>query len=447
MRLLLTPVGSRGDVQPFVGLGVRLAARGHRVVVCAADNFRSLVESAGLEYRAGGRDAQEYITSFGDRLFNPLTFVQAAQRLTREIFEAQLAAVRAEAPDALVAGALSLGAAAAHELHGTHLFWAAFCPGTYTTAAYPFPLFGLHLRRPWLNRMTWAIGNAVLRFSMVAAMNSVRRELGLAAIRSVDQFIARSGPVLLATDPEVAAVPADWVQEGHATGYWFFDEPTPLPDEVEAFLADGPPPVYIGFGSMPLRDPHERTRTIVAAVEAAGARALLSSGWGKLGQQALPRCCLKIGPVSHAALFPRVAAVVHHAGAGTTAAALRAGRPQVPVPFAFDQPAWAYRVHELGVAVRPLGRRFSSVALAQAIRACLEDRPLIERSAALGARIRATDGAEVAARLIEARMQAAARPGAPAPFVPAPEPRTAPLAAPPSPRVAPGARDPAHLEP
>jgi UDP:flavonoid glycosyltransferase YjiC (YdhE family) len=163
----------------------------------------------------------------------------------------------------------------------------------------------------------------------------------------------------------------------------------PLPPKLEAFLEAGPPPVYLGFGSMTDPDPARTTRCLLQALERAGLRAVVSEGWAGLGGGALPEGVLAIGPVSHAALFRRVAAVVHHGGAGTTTTAARAGAPQILVPHVLDQFWWARRVAELGLG--PPGiprRRMNAERLCEALRSLADNDLLAERAAAFGERLR-----------------------------------------------------------
>jgi vancomycin aglycone glucosyltransferase len=177
----------------------------------------------------------------------------------------------------------------------------------------------------------------------------------------------------------------------------------PLPEKLEQFLAAGPAPVYFGFGSMPDHDPRATTELLLAVAERVGCRALISRGWAELGEAALPEHVMAVGDVSHARLFPRTAAVVHHGGAGTTHSAARAGVPQIVVPHLLDQFYFARRVHELGVATPAIARRKLTVSrLAERVSALLDHELLAERAAELGRRLAALDPAEAhLAALIE----------------------------------------------
>ena len=188
------------------------------------------------------------------------------------------------------------------------------------------------------------------------------------------------------------------------TGYWFLDpsiEWTPPADLVD-FLQSGTPPIYIGFGSMGNRKPEETTRIALKALAMTGQRGVLAAGWGGLSQTDLPETVHMISSIPHSWLFPRMAAVVHHGGAGTTAAGLRAGIPSIVVPFFGDQPFWGQRVAKLGVGPVPIPKRqLSAERLTAAINQAVQNRPMRNQAAALGEQIRAEDGIAQAVSIIQ----------------------------------------------
>jgi UDP:flavonoid glycosyltransferase YjiC (YdhE family) len=197
--------------------------------------------------------------------------------------------------------------------------------------------------------------------------------------------------------------PSDWNDLQKVTGYWFLEQHQNWqpPDELTAFLEDTPKPVYVGFGSMVDLEADELTRLVVDAVEQAGTRAVLLGGWTDLGGDGLPDSIIKVDFVPHDWLFPRVAAVVHHGGAGTTAAGLRAGVPTVIVPFMADQPFWGYQVAKLGVGPKPIPRRkLSAGRLAAAIRQAAGDAGMQRKAIELGGKIREEEGVGNAVSLI-----------------------------------------------
>lgn len=211
-------------------------------------------------------------------------------------------------------------------------------------------------------------------------------------------------PALYGFSPSVIPPPKDW-NDARVTGYWFLDAApdwTP-PADLEAFLAKGPAPVYVGFGSMGSRNPAQTAELVLEALAKSKQRAIMQSGWGGLGTENLPVSVHAVRSVPHTWLFPRVAAVVHHGGAGTTAAGLRAGVPSIIVPFFGDQAFWGERVARLGVGPRPIPRRrLTADRLAQAIQQAVSDQGLRQGASDLGARIRAEDGIAKAVAAINA---------------------------------------------
>jgi UDP:flavonoid glycosyltransferase YjiC (YdhE family) len=234
--------------------------------------------------------------------------------------------------------------------------------------------------RPWLNRAARTVLGS-RRFPLFEPFSELDR---------------RQLPLLYCYSSAVAPQPSDWGQWIDVTGYWFLDRPTSWspPPQLTEFLEQGPPPVYVGgFGSMSNRDPVELARTVARAVAMSGRRALVLRGWGGLKESEFPREILPIDWVPFDWLFPRVSAVIHHGGAGTTAASLRAGLPTIIVPYFLDQFFWARRVQALGVGPTPILRKhLTAEALAGAIKEATNDSGMRDRAAALGARIRAENG-------------------------------------------------------
>jgi UDP:flavonoid glycosyltransferase YjiC (YdhE family) len=208
---------------------------------------------------------------------------------------------------------------------------------------------------------------------------------------------------LCGASPHVLPRPAGWPEHVHMTGYWTLpDDPAyEPPAALVAFLESGPPPVYVGFGSMPSADPAAVTGLIVRALELAGQRGVLYAGWGGMSRAVLPDSVLMIDSVPHSWLFPRMAAVVHHGGAGTTAAGLRAGVPTIVLPQMGDQAFWGRRVHLLGAGPAPIPRqKLTAGRLAEAIRAAVSNAEIKHNAAALGEALRAEDGVGKAVEII-----------------------------------------------
>ena len=209
-------------------------------------------------------------------------------------------------------------------------------------------------------------------------------------------------PYLYGYSPSVIPKPRDWQDWRHVTGYWFLDRPSDWqpPADLVDFLESGSPPVYIGFGSMMSSNPEERTELVLKALAKAGKRGILLTGWGGLSNTDLPDDVFKIESIPHDWLFPQMAAIVHHGGAGTTSAGLRAGVPTIITPFFADQPFWGYRVKELGVGSAPIPQKdLTAEKLAAAIQTATSDKAMRDRACTLGEKIRSEDGVKRAVEI------------------------------------------------
>jgi len=406
VRIALAAVGTRGDVQPVLALGRALRARGHDVRVCAPPNFRDWVTDVGLPFFAVGQDLHALVTGdWRDMVERPLSCLKGLEEMMRLQFDDLRKA--AEGAEVIVgAGVQHAGPSVAAALDAPY-FYAAFCPVVLRSAEHPAPLLERQDHPAWVNRLSWWACQRLFDWKLLRPLNRQREALGLARVRSTYAHGFGSGTMLLATDPLVAPAPGDARHPDLVTtGFWFLDEDeedaAPLDPELQAFLDDGAPPVYVGFGSMPARDPERTTRAVVEAVLASRQRAVLHRGWAGLGAGDLPAQVHVVGSVPHARLFPRVSAVVHHGGAGTTAAALRAGVPQVVVPHVLDQFYWANRVHRIGVGPRaPSMRRLDTGGLARAIRTAAQSAGLRDRARELALQLDTRSGIPRAVDAIE----------------------------------------------
>ncbi len=356
MKIAILTIGTRGDTQPYIALARALVARGHDVVLAAPDNFADWVEGHGLDFRPIGIDMQAFIQSPEARQImagNVFALARIWRRTVVPMMRGSLDATWEAARDAevIVYHPKAGGAVDMTEATGAALVCAAPLP-MFPTGA--FPLFGLSGNYgPRLNRLSWTVMSLSRAFYM-GIINRWRREaLGLGngpIFLPPGGFRGGLAPRLCAVSPTVLSGSDNNEPGLHITGYWFLDEGQDWqPDRaLAAFLEAGEPPVYVGFGSMTTRDPAQLADAVVEGVRRAGVRAILATGWGGMEQIDVPETVHVIEGAPHEALFRHVTAVVHHGGAGTTGAGLRAGLPTLICPLAFDQPFWGRRVHALG---------------------------------------------------------------------------------------------------
>jgi vancomycin aglycone glucosyltransferase len=395
MRVLMAPEGSRGDVQPLVALGATLAARGCRVQVCAYPDARELAESHGLEFLGHGVDSRALIEEQAEAIHGGrFAFQRAFNAVFNQVIESQFAHLAEAARDAdlIIGGGVQFAGPSVAEALGVPYRFVAYCPILFPSSEHPPFMIEQQIRTPWLNRGLWRLFMVTLGVQIRRGLNRHRAELGLEPIRDVYANLCGDG-ALLAADPDLAPGPGDGPIAYQQVGFLHPpDTGERLPEKLEAFLAAGTPPLYVGFGSMPDPQPERTTQRLLEVIAASGARAVIGAGWAGLGTGPLSDDVLVVDAVPHAKLFPRVAAVVHHGGAGTTSTAARASAPQVLVPHLLDQFYFARRVRELGVGVATGARRgLDFASLAECIGAVLDNEIVAERAAALGERMRARD--------------------------------------------------------
>jgi sterol 3beta-glucosyltransferase len=259
----------------------------------------------------------------------------------------------------------------------------------------------------WYNRLSYVLTTRLTVLGVGGYTNAWRKENDLPPQRRGTNFLLNQDrspiPVIHPLSRYVIRVPEDWPDYIHATGYWFLDEPTAWqpPADLQDFLDAGDPPVYVGFGSMVGPDPRQITETIVAGLQKAGVRGILATGWGGLTTGDLPDTIFKLDQAPHSWLFPRMAAVVHHGGAGTTAAGLRAGKPTLICPYFGDQPFWGQRIFALGVGPEPIHQKQLTVeGFTKSIITTTTDLTLQQKAATLGEKIRSEDGVANAISII-----------------------------------------------
>jgi UDP:flavonoid glycosyltransferase YjiC (YdhE family) len=416
MRIAIMAPGSRGDVEPYVALGKGLQKAGHGVRLVTHQNFDTLVNAHGLEFWPIEGNVQDIAQSTemrgllekGNFLAIMSLMAKEAQRGALALAEGGLAAC--QGMDLVLAGigGLFVGLSLAEKLRLPFLqaYYIPFTP----TQAYPSFLFP---RLPsWLggalNRVSYHLARQIMWQGFRSADRLAREKvLGLPAAPFWGPYKTdrlRQNPILYGFSPFVIPPASDWDPDTHVTGYWFLDPAadwTP-PPALTTFLHAGAPPVYVGFGSMSSRKPEETADLVLQALARTQQRAIILSGWSGLHKADLPDSVLMLDSVPFSWLFPRVAAVVHHGGAGTTAYGLRAGIPSVVIPFFADQPFWGQRVADLGVGPEPIPRKKLTVErLAQAIQRAVTDQTMRQRAANLGAKIQAEDGIARAVAVVQ----------------------------------------------
>lgn len=411
MRIAIHTLGTRGDIQPYLALALGLKARGHEVLLAAPSQFEAFVGTRGIAFAHLPGEYLELMESpeakaaiaGGGGFAAGFKMLKHFRPIARKQLAAEWSAAQRFRPELIVYHPKAVGVPHIAEALRCLAVLASPLPGFTPTREFASPMVPFRSLGP-LNRATHSLmagsGDALFR-GMIGDWRV--RDLGLPrrARRG-----ASPDATLYAYSPHVVPLPTDWPASVDVAGYWFLDDDqswTPSP-ELATFLAGGGPPIYVGFGSMPGLDAQAMTRLVVDALAEAGERGVLATGGGAISADHAARHVYVIDGAPHDKLFPLMSACVHHGGAGTTAASLRAGKPTVICPFFGDQPFWAHRVEDLGLGPAAVDlKKLSISALAAAIREAI-DKPAYElRAEAIGRAIRAEDGVARAISFLESR--------------------------------------------
>ncbi|KAJ9662528.1 hypothetical protein H2201_006016 [Coniosporium apollinis] len=393
LNIVIQVVGSRGDVQPFVALGNELQQCGHRVRLATHNVFEEFVRKSGLEfYPIGGdpADLMAYMVKNPGLIPNMRSLragdIQRKRAMIAEMLEGCWESCiqpdsLSNAPfvaDAIIANPPSFAHIHCAQALGVPVHLMFTMPWS-STRAFPHPLANLKYSNtdPKLaNYISYGIVDFMTWQGLGDVINKWRRNtLDLEPIPVTEGHVLAETlkiPFTYCWSPALVPKPADWQSHIDVCGFFFRDPPdyTP-PPELDAFLRAGPPPVYIGFGSIVIDDPERVTAMLLEAIQATGVRAIISRGWSNLGGGEYPNV-FYLGDCPHEWLFQRVAAVMHHGGAGTTACGLLNGKPTAIVPFFGDQPFWGNMVAAAGAGPKPIPyKSLSSQNLAEAISFCL----------------------------------------------------------------------------
>lgn len=413
-HLTILALGSRGDVFPHVILGHGLQQAGFAVRVVTFTSFAPLISQFGLDFEPVPGDAEQLLTGASGlsltesghnvwQMWRALkaSFWQLATSIARLLSQPHLwetDAIINQLPGGLY------GLDLAEKLH-VPMITAAVIP-LLRTRAFPMMAFPPALSfLPGYNALTYRLGEQIVWSGFRKAINQWRQNaLHLPPQPFWGRFTELNRlPTLLGLSEAIVPRQPEWGANVHYTGYWRPQEPHWAPPQsLLTFLEAGPPPVFVGFGSMPVRDPQRVTDLILAALQATGQRAILQAGWAGIGRADLPDSVYRLDYAPYGWLFPRMAAVVHHGGSGTTGFGFWAGVPTILVPFLFDQFYWGRRIVALGVGPPPVPyNQLTAGRLAAAIDTALTSTPMRQRAAALGQPIRQEDGVATAVGAVQ----------------------------------------------
>ena len=413
MKTTIFTVGSRGDVQPYVALGNALAERGLDVTIATHEPFRGFVIDRGLGFAPLPGDPRELLATpeAQELLRTGLGLFRFARRFVAILEPWFWKLVDAVTPiharsEAVLYSALAFPTWHLAQVDRTPTIQLSLQP-LLPTAAFPAITTSFGDLGSLGNRLSHRLNQQLFWQPLRSAVDQWRvRDLGLPrqGLRGpYPELAAKQEPIVHGFSRHLVARPPDWPDHAIVSGHWPLRDSRPLPDETVAWLNDGPPPVYVGFGSIRDSESERLTDVAMKAAKRAGVRLVLDSGWTGLESAASDRMHV-VSDTDHTELFPRMSAVVHHGGAGTTHTAAAAGVPSMAVPYYADQPFWGRRLHAIGVGVPPLPRReLAAAPLTERIGA-LSDGDIRTRAAQIGEAMRAERGLATATDFIIRRL-------------------------------------------
>lgn len=413
MRIHMVAIGSTGDVRPYVLLGKELRRRGHQVTIVAFANFAAMAQEAGLEFHPLAGDVMDFM----QRIMKPgvvgAKFLHQVEQSLRDVAPVLLRdLVEAfQGADAMVCTFFGSVYYSVAEKYGIPVVQTQFFPMTPNSQV-PISSAPQWKLGPAWNLATYRLGYWLIHLLEHRYLTAWRKANNVTVPRihgGPDVTLGRHTiPVIYAISPLVWPRPAQWGPNVHMSGFWVDETVRPFipPQALADFLAAGEKPVYIGFGSMVSGNMRKTFDVVMKAVRASGLRVILDNGWSGTALAGSSGVFVLDSFVPHDWLFPRVRAVVHHGGAGTTAAGLRAGCPTLVIPFGGDQPFWGARVRALGCGPKPIRRENLTVArLTRALVDLTHHSAYAAAAQALGAKLRQEHGISTAADLVEREVQ------------------------------------------
>lgn len=404
MRVLLAPHGTRGDVQPMLALAVGLRARGHDVSFVAPANNVEWITSVGFQCFSDSIDVEQMMQGAGMRLQSLRWQMKyLTDILIPKLFQAVLAAADAAKPSIIVGAGVQMAGTSIAELRGIPSATAVFAPCAVPSSDSPPPVVRIQTLPRWVNRVIWKCGEPLADRALAGPMNAARAGVGLPPHRKPTRLVAGKRTIV-AADRELGPFPKDAPATVVSTDAWILDEASATVDSaLDDFLRSGSPPIYLGLGSMVAKPELAIARHAMAAARSAGCRLVVAGGWARIDRDlATTDSVMVVRQAAHRALFPRVRAVIHHGGAGTTTAAARAGVPQLILPHILDQYYWAHRVESLAIGPRALPiETINEERLTSRCRELIESTNFRDNARILGDRIVARDGVADAVSFLE----------------------------------------------
>ncbi len=416
MHITILTIGSRGDVQPYLAFAVGLKNAGYTVRLATHTKFEQEIRKYGLEFAIINGNPQDAFASDAGQKFmqtkNPLLYPSRFAAVVEPLLKNAIADSwdACQGTDVVITGSIVFWGFDIAQKLGVPFYYATMQPFTPTKE---IPIQGtppeLEKLGGWYNKLTYQVLNQIFWWLFRNPVNQFRQNtLKMPALgvwtSPLNNMIEAKINFLTAISSLVIPKPADWSEFEHITGYWFLDAPKDFipPQDLVDFIKAGTPPVYIGFGSMTGKQAEAVAEIALAALMKTQQRGIFLTGWSGVDNIDVPENIFQIDSIPHDWLFPQMACIVHHGGAGTTAATFRAGVPGIIIPFLGDQSFWGYRSMKLGVSPATIPyEKLNIDTLAAAIIRAVEDKNISQNAVSLGEKIRDENGVKTAVEIIE----------------------------------------------
>lgn len=404
-KILLHPIGSRGDIQPLVALGQHLQKSGYKVRVAGSPNGRSMAEQYNLPFYPVGTDMRALLEEARKNVSNPVRLFRYFFKIFGDLIDEQFREIQQHIQwaDKVIMGGVTFAGISVCEAYNKPFHYMVYCPQIAPSPTLGLPVIPYRMPK-WFNRMAIWTFIKMFHFGAAKNINNNRKELGLPPTKDISQVALPYKNLVFASDELIAPIPAD-LKPAISSGFFYLPQEHPLPKDLCHFIDAGPPPIYVGFGSMTDPNPQKTTKMLLEASRQANVRLVISKGWAGLGQESMPENTFLIESVSHHLLFPKMSGIIHHGGAGTTAAASRSGTPQTIVPHLLDQYYWAHQVDNCKIGPKSCWKMRLTRKKLQRIFSEMKNGDYKEEANRIGEHLRSRNGLQEAQDALEKAWQ------------------------------------------
>ncbi len=387
MKIVLATCGSRGDVQPMIALCLALNAAGHDTLLIGPPEKALWAQQMGCSYMAFGRDVTEFINQLDNTA--SLTMARAALFFVRQEIKTQFKVLPnlIKGADLIIGSSLMFGLSSIAQALNIPYRYIAFTPQIFPSSHHPFVALKTQTMPEWANTISWKTATFLDWFNTTHLVNRYRKKMGLNSLTNSWDHIFGEKPIV-ACDKEVAPVPEDVQKKPIQTGYLHLTIPKPNQPDLDRFLEQGPKPIYAGFGSMPPKEQHQNIPLLIDSARQLGHRMIIAKFWDSPAQDPKGDDIFFLKTYPHFHLFPKMAAVIHHGGAGTTACAALSGVPQIIVPHILDQFFHGQKIYAAGLGPKPIWRsKFTRDKLIPALDECISNIKIKQTAQTVGLKI------------------------------------------------------------